>query len=106
MVKSKDDKQLLEMLHRRNEELETLVQIGKTLTSTLDIEELTNIIIEKSNLLFKSRAWSLLLYDEVSNNLIFDVVVSDVAVNLKGQHLQIGQGIAGWVARNRQPGAD
>lgn len=102
MVYSKDDEQLLEMLHRRNEELETLVQIGKTLTSTLDIEELTNIIIEKANLLFKSRAWSLLVYDENSNDLVFEVVVSEVAAQLKGQHLKMGQGIVGWVAQHRR----
>ncbi|MDY0291089.1 MAG: sensor domain-containing diguanylate cyclase [Desulfuromonadaceae bacterium] len=103
MLYDKDDKRLLEMLHRRNEELETLVQIGKTLTSTLDIEELTNIIIEKANLLFKSRAWSLLLYDEKSNDLVFDVVVSEVAAQLKGQRLPLGQGIVGWVAQHRCP---
>lgn len=103
MVYNKDDEQLLEILHRRNEELETLVQIGKTLTSTLEIEELTNIIIEKANLLFKSRAWSLLLYDENTNDLVFDVVVSEVASELKGQHLAMGQGIVGWVAKHRRP---
>ncbi|MFA5699920.1 MAG: sensor domain-containing diguanylate cyclase [Desulfuromonas sp.] len=103
MTYDKDDGRLLEMLHRRNEELETLVQIGKTLTSTLDIEELTNIIIEKSNLLFKSRAWFLLLYDKESNTFVFDVVVSDLAPQLKGKHLRMGQGIAGWVAQHRRP---
>ncbi|MDD2557556.1 MAG: sensor domain-containing diguanylate cyclase [Desulfuromonadaceae bacterium] len=103
MTYDKDDSRLLEMLHRRNEELETLVQIGKTLTSTLDIDELTNIIIEKSNLLFKSRAWFLLLYDRESNTFVYDVVVSDLTAQLKGKHLRMGQGIAGWVAQNRRP---
>ncbi|MDD3800965.1 sensor domain-containing diguanylate cyclase [Desulfuromonas thiophila] len=103
MAESCEDRRLLEMLHRRNEELQTLVQIGKTLTSTLDIEELTNIIIEKANLLFKSRAWSLLFLDEASQELVFDVVVSEVAPQLKGQRLALGQGIAGYVALQRQP---
>lgn len=85
MTKDTEDSRLLEMLHRRNEELETLVQIGKTLTSTLDIDELTNIIIEKSNLLFKSRAWFLLLYDRESNTFVYDVVVSDLTAQLKGR---------------------
>ncbi|MBN2645779.1 MAG: sensor domain-containing diguanylate cyclase [Desulfuromonadaceae bacterium] len=102
MAEQCNDRRLLEMLHRRNEELETLVQIGKTLTSTLDIEELTNIIIEKSNLLFKSRAWTLLLVDELAGDLIFEVVVSDVGPQLKGQRLSLGEGIAGWVAQHRR----
>ncbi len=103
MTYDKDDSRLLEILHRRNEELETLVQIGKTLTSSLDIEELTNIIIEKANLLFKSRAWFLLLYDKESNTFVYDVVVSEYVAQLKGVHLRMGQGIAGWVARHRRP---
>lgn len=102
MTKRHDDAQLLDMLHRRNEELETLVQIGKTLTSTLDIEELSNLIIEKGNLLLKARAWSLLLLDDVTHDLIFDVVVSDVTTELKGQRLPVGEGIAGWVAQHRE----
>lgn len=103
MTKDTEDSRLLEMLHRRNEELETLVQIGKTLTSTLDIEELTNIIIEKSSLLFKSRAWFLLLYDKESNSFVYDVVTPDLAAQLKGKRLRTGQGIAGWVAQHRRP---
>lgn len=103
MKNRQDDHQLLEMLHRRNDELETLVQIGKTLTSTLDIEELSNIIIEKGNLLLKSSSWSLLLVDELSHELVFDVVVSDVAADLKGKRLPMGEGIAGWVATYREP---
>lgn len=103
MTQQHDDTPLLEMLHRRNEELETLVQIGKTLTSTLDINELSNLIIEKGNLLLKSRAWSLLLLDDETNELIFDVVVSEVSAQLKGKRLPLGEGIAGWVAMHREP---
>jgi len=103
MGEQKNDHELLEMLHRRNDELQTLVQIGKTLTSTLDTAELSNLIIEKANLLLKSRSWSLLLMDEDTQELVFDVVVSEVAEDLRGTRLPIGQGIAGWVAENREP---
>ena len=103
MTAPQDDHKLLEILHRRNEELETLVQIGKTLTSTLDTEELSNRIIEKGNLLLKSRTWLLLLVDESNQELIFDVVVSDVIGNdLKGKRIPLNEGIAGWVANQRQ----
>ncbi|OQY22388.1 MAG: hypothetical protein B6I37_07295, partial [Desulfobacteraceae bacterium 4572_35.2] len=103
MTAPQDDHKLLEILHRRNEELETLVQIGKTLTSTLDTEELSNRIIEKGNLLLKSRTWLLLLVDESNQELVFDVVVSDVIGNdLKGKRIPLNEGIAGWVANQRQ----
>jgi len=104
MTELQDDRELLEILHRRNEELETLVQIGKTLTSTLDTEELSNRIIEKGNLLLKSRTWLLLLVDESNQELVFDVVVSDVVSSddLKGERLPLDEGVAGWVVKNRE----
>ncbi len=103
MTAQQDDHALLEMLHRRNKELETLVQIGKTLTSTLDPEKLSSVIIEKGNLLLNSRSWSLLLVDEENYELVFDVVVSEVADDLRGTRISMGHGIAGWVAENRKP---
>ena len=38
-TETKPDSDLLGLLERRNEELETLVEIGKALTSTLDLRE-------------------------------------------------------------------
>ncbi len=97
------DVELLELLERRNEELQILVEIGKALTSSLDRQEILNVIMEKVSLLLKPRTWSLLLVEEETGELSFQIAVSPVADRLKGIRLRMGQGIAGWVALHGEP---
>lgn len=101
MVES--DQKLLTELQRRNDELATLVEIGKTLTSTLDRENVLNVVMEKVSLLLKSKTWSLLLTDDASGDLIFEIAVSDENTDLKGVRLTKGEGVAGWVAESGEP---
>lgn len=97
------DPQLLSTLERRNRELEVLIEIGKALTSTLDIEGVLNLIMDQLSRLLKAQAWSLLLLDAESGELAFEIAVSPAAERLKGMRLARGQGIAGWVAENGKP---
>ena len=97
------DTQLLSALERRNRELAILVEIAKTLTSTLSLSEVLNLILEKVSLLLKSKSWSLLLVDEQTGELTFEIAVSPAAAALKGLRLAKGQGIAGWVAEHCEP---
>ncbi|PLX92610.1 MAG: sensor domain-containing diguanylate cyclase [Desulfuromonas sp.] len=97
------DDRLLDELTQRNRELETLVEIGKVLTSSLDLQEILNTIMEKVSLLLRAKTWSLLLADEQSGELTFEIVVSPVAERLKGLKLAPGEGVAGWVAEHGRP---
>jgi len=97
------DPLLLSALERRNRELEVLIEIGKALTSTLDLEAVLNLIMDQVSRLLKSRSWSLLLRDEQSGALTFEIAVSPVAERLKGVRLARGQGVAGWVAEHGEP---
>ncbi len=98
-----NEPQILGLLERRNEELETLVEIGKTLTSTLDLREVLSVIMEKVGLLLKPKTWSLLLVDDETDELAFEIAVSPAADRLKDMRLRKGEGIAGWVALHGQP---
>ncbi|MCM2264184.1 MAG: sensor domain-containing diguanylate cyclase [Desulfuromonadales bacterium] len=97
------DPQLLITLERRNRELEVLIEIGKALTSTLDLEGVLKLIMDQLSRLLKAQAWSLLLRDNESGELAFEIAVSPAADRLKGLRLTRGQGIAGWVAENGKP---
>lgn len=99
-MKTPRDSEQLQFLSRRNLELETMVEMGKVLTSTLDIQEVLNTIMEKVRQLVRAKIWSLLLVDEASGELVFEIVVSPVAERLRGVRLKPGQGVAGWVARS------
>lgn len=85
-------------LKRKIEELSIFNEIGKTLTSTLDIKEVLNIIMMKIRELLKPDNWSLLLIDEEKGDLYFEIVVGERAEKLKNMRLNLGEGIAGWVA--------
>ena len=100
---AKADKELLGTLQRRNDELSTLVEIGKALTSTLSREDVLNVVMEKVSILLHSKIWSLLLLDEKTGEMTFEIAVSPAAERLKGLRLKKGEGIAGWVAEHGEP---
>ncbi|MEI6207128.1 MAG: sensor domain-containing diguanylate cyclase [Desulfuromonadales bacterium] len=93
---------LQRMLERRDEEMAAMIEIGKTLTSCLDIHDILETIMKQVEILIHPKAWSLLLVDKDSGDLTFEIVVSSVADQLKGSRLKCGEGIAGWVALHGQ----
>jgi diguanylate cyclase (GGDEF)-like protein len=103
MTEGNRDNDIKGLLERRNEELRALVEIGKALTSSLDLDEILGVIMENVSSLLKPRVWSLLLIDEATGELVFEIAVSPVAERLKGVRLRKGEGIAGWVASNGEP---
>jgi diguanylate cyclase (GGDEF)-like protein len=92
----------LAALRRRNDELETMVELGKALTATLDLDEVLKAVMTSVCQTIKASTWSLLLLDERSQDLIFEVVVSPAVERLKGKRLPAGRGVAGWVATHGQ----
>lgn len=94
---------LTKLLERRNEELASMIEIGKALTSCLDIHAILETIMKQVERLIKPKNWSLLLVDSESGDLIFEIAVSSVSEQLKGIRLERGKGIAGWVAQHGLP---
>ena len=97
------DVHLLKTLERRNRELEVLIEIGKALTSTVDLKDILAEIMDHVSHLLKTQAWSLLLRNEETGELTFEIAVSPAAEKLKGMKVAAGQGIAGWVAEHGEP---
>lgn len=95
-----NDGQLVDLLSRRNAELASLLEIGKTLTSSLELRDVLKGIMAHLERLLQPQIWSLLLKDEETGELTFEIAVSPVSEELKGMRLQPGQGIAGWVAQH------
>lgn len=88
---------------RRLLHLATFNEIGKTLTSSINIKEILNIVMEKISILLQPKNWSLLLLDEDTDELRFEIAIGDGADKIKNLRLKIGEGVAGWVAREKQP---
>jgi diguanylate cyclase (GGDEF)-like protein len=91
------------IMQRVNEELTSMIEIGKALTSSLDVHSILETIMKQVERLIKPKAWSLLLVDSETGDLIFEIAVSTVSEQLKGVRLEHGKGIAGWVAVHGQP---
>lgn len=83
--------------------LATFNEIGKALTSSLDLSEILNVVMEKISVILEPKNWSLLLVDEETDELRFEVVVGEGAEKIKGLRLKIGEGVAGWVAKEQKP---
>jgi diguanylate cyclase (GGDEF)-like protein len=88
---------------RLQREMKALIDIGKALTSTLDLREVLELIMKKVSEILEPKNWSLLLVDEPTDELYFEIAVSPAADQIKGIRLKKGEGIAGWVALHGEP---
>src|SRR5947207_5172821 len=74
--------------------------VAKALTSSLDLDSILQTIMDKMAEYFRPDTWSLLMVDEARDELYFAIAVGDKAEILKNVRLKVGEGIAGWVAKN------
>jgi Nif-specific regulatory protein len=86
-----------------NNDFEFLYSLSKALSSTLDQSQLLDMIIEAAKTLTMAEASSLLLLDENTQRLHFAHATGQVSEELKKLTVPMGQGIAGWVAREKTP---
>ena len=97
----------LKGMEKKVRDLKTLMDISSLISSTLDFCELISLVMEKAKNVTESEACSILLYNAETNKLEFEVVIcgeTPTSEILKKQvTLEMGQGIAGWVAQNLQP---
>jgi len=65
--------------------------------------ELLQSIVEVSRAIFGARASSVFLFEEESDELVFEAVAGEGAEELIGKRFPSSTGIAGWVLVTRQP---
>jgi GAF domain-containing protein len=83
-------------------ELEAAVAAG-VLASEEAHRQLLQATVEVARGLFSARASSVFLYDEETDELVFEAVAGEGADTLIGQRIPSSTGIAGWVLVTRQP---
>lgn len=93
----------LNELTRTIEELRAFNELGKALTSTLDVTQVIERVMEQVSALLRPTNWSLLLADESDGSLVFEVAVGPGAEALKGLRISPTEGIVGWVASRGEP---
>lgn len=97
----------LKGVERKAERLNMLMEMSAILSSTLDLDALISLFMEKAKSELDAEACSILFYDKEKERLEFkgaiceDEKISE-SLQKKGT-LEIGQGIAGTVAKTLQP---
>ena len=95
----------LKTIEKKVEDLKTLIEVSAIISSTLDFSDLMILTMEKAKAVMGAEACSILLYDKKDNKLKFDLAlsreegISDIL--RKRVTLDMGQGVAGWVAEHR-----
>src|SRR5246500_4875162 len=87
-------------LTRHTQEVTIFHDVAKALASALDLDSILQTIMDKMAEYFRPDTWSLLMVDELHDELYFAIAVGDAAEALKNVRLKMGEGIAGWVAKN------
>ncbi len=85
---------------REKGEVAVFQELGKALTSSLQLDQVLRTIMEKIDEFLRPDNWSLLLLDEDKQELYFELAVGKASQALKDVRIKIGQGIAGWVAQH------
>src|SRR6202163_875123 len=81
-------------------EIAVFHELGKALTSSLQLDQVLRTIMEKIDEFLRPDTWSLLLVDETNQELYFELAVGKGAQAIKDVRIKMGQGIAGWVAQH------
>jgi diguanylate cyclase (GGDEF)-like protein len=85
-------------VRREAGEIAVFQELGKALTSSLQLDQVLRTIMEKIDEFLRPDNWSLLLLDEAKQELYFELAVGTASTALKDVRVKMGQGIAGWVA--------
>ncbi|MFZ6017947.1 MAG: GAF domain-containing protein [Nitrospirota bacterium] len=84
-------------------QLNTLIELSSLINSTFDTREIRKRAIEAATKLMDAEAGSLLLVDQETGELFFEVALGEKGEKLKEIRLKKGEGIAGWVAEHGEP---
>lgn len=92
----------LSITRRRLDQVSLIAQVSQSLNSTLDLESVLQETTEMTAYVLQAQAATLFLADERQGQLRFYVPTGKAGGVLSEMRIPINQGVAGWVANNRQ----
>ena len=100
MAKSSD----ISRLEHKIKRLSTLIEVNGLISSSLNLDQILENVMTISKQVMNADASSLMLIDEKTNELVYEVALGTVGEKLKQEfRLKMGQGIAGTVAQEGKP---
>jgi phosphoserine phosphatase RsbU/P len=83
--------------------LDWLIHVSTQLSTTLQLGELLQLIMQSAKEMFQVEACSVILVDDATGELIFEVAVGDRSQEVAQQRIPPGRGIAGRVVQTGEP---
>ncbi len=96
-------RRLQDHLEAHAQQLNTLNEVGRLLASSLDIDEVLDLVVRNAVKLLCAEAGSLLLLDDTSGDLIFRISCGPLGDGLVGRKIPAGRGIAGAAFTENRP---
>lgn len=95
----------VELVQLRMEEMAALLEVGRVVSSTLDLRELLTKIMSTATKVMRCETSTVYLVDDQTRELYFHIVSGDPNVGAKLQEIRLplGTGLAGWCAQNNKP---
>lgn len=84
-------------------ELSLIQELGKAINSSLDLDSVLNYFIDMTTRITESDRATLMLYDDVGNDLYVEVHRGFDDADIKDLRLPLGEGVAGQAAVIRRP---
>lgn len=94
---------LRQELSNAKRELNFFEEVSKTITSSLELNDILSKIMDKVKEMTKAEAWSVLLVDQETGELVFEKTQGKKIKKIQKFRLKMGEGIAGWVAQEGIP---
>jgi sigma-B regulation protein RsbU (phosphoserine phosphatase) len=97
-----ENARLFESEHQYVATLETLAEIGREMSSILDLDQLLTRIASLTKRLIDYRTFGILLLNEQSRELEMKLAVS-YGKGAETKHMKLGEGLVGWAALHKEP---
>lgn len=97
------ERQMTVLREQQLREMEAMSAVSQAMSSLLDPHELLTLVMDKSKEVMRAEASSLLLLDKEAGVLRFHVARGTAGEALRSATVQLGHGIAGWVAQTGEP---
>ncbi len=96
-----DLKEKRHQLKRQVDQLATLHKVGQTISSTLDLPQLLELIYEESGKIVNNDSFFIALYDSAKDEISFEIYV-DEGIRYSRASRRKGKGLTSWVLENKK----
>jgi hypothetical protein len=98
-----ENARLFNSAERRATELTVLREIGRAMSSRLDLSTVLEAVVAGAMRLLESQFAQILMWDEARQQLCFGAALGPEAERVRSMRLEVGRGINGTVALTREP---